>query len=254
MLTHFSYLYHFSYLCTFFQETHKDILESKKTIKGRKINKQPTWDLITSKFKGKTSTQVQDCWKNLRKRAIETKKEMDQQRDRTGGGVISKPIILSPLEEKILAIVKYAEPLQNINDSNAQKDASFQAVQNNESFCDNSKLSDKGFEPRSKQPKIADCVEISPTEKIAQKSQLKIEAELKWINHLNALKCYRECVQLSQGSYVPDTIVQLSHLHLASIVETGRAIYGPNSLSDSTSQPMMSPPMMPNNDKENHLW
>ena len=64
---------------------------------------------------------VEDCWKNIRKRAIEKKKDLDAQGNTTGGGVAKKVAALTDLDEKVLSIIKYAEPLSGINDSNHGK-------------------------------------------------------------------------------------------------------------------------------------
>ena len=95
------------------------MLENKSTLKGKKPNKQKIWEAISMKFDGRDGKQTEECWKNLRKRVIEKKRIIDESANRTGGGVASNVTRLSPLEERILSIIKFAVPILGVDDSNS---------------------------------------------------------------------------------------------------------------------------------------
>ena len=206
-------------------------MENKSTQKGRKLDKQPTWQKIQTKIPGKSVKQIEDCWKNIRKRAIEKKKDLDEQRNMTGGGVAKKVAALTELDEKVLSIIKYAEPITGINDSNYDKNTEISE-------------SDSDLEPLPKRPKHVksfpgspkfetgpEIIEVSATQKIAMSSAAKSQEQIKWIRHVNALKSYHQCLSMAQISIVPEEIIQLSRMHLANIIDTAKSIYGENAFT-----------------------
>ena len=167
----------------------------------------------------------------MRKRAIEKKKDLDEQRNMTGGGLAKKVAALTELDEKVLSIIKYAEPITGINDSNHSKN-----IETSESDSDLEPLP-KQFKHVKSLPKSTkfeasqENFDENATQKIAMSSAAKSKEQIKWIRHVNALKSYHQCLSMAQFSIIPEEIIQLSRMHLANIIETGKSIYGENAFT-----------------------
>ena len=111
-------------------------------------------------------------------------------------------------------MIKFAEPITGVNDSNGLKDQD----------STNSSLS---IPKKSKFEKVYCEIETeSAAEKIVTKQSQAVEEELKWMRHLNSLKCYKECLSIGQNTYVPNELVTIAQMHLQEVIKTSKDIYG----------------------------
>lgn len=100
------------------------VIENKKTNAVSIKEKQETWKKIGTEFNSipgvtpRTSKQLWDCYKNLKKKAVKERAKNKIEIYKTGGG-ISDALQTDVLGERILAMGVITEPLENQCDSNA---------------------------------------------------------------------------------------------------------------------------------------
>ena len=198
------------------------MLENKSTLKGKKPNKQKIWEAISMKFDGRDGKQTEECWKNLRKRVIEKKRIIDESANRTGGGVASNVTRLSPLEERILSIIKFAVPILGVDDSNSVSTEASSLSHQIDS--ENSKSLKPPMPKRNFTREFSE--QITPQEQMVMNQKNVLDIEAKWNTHLYALKCYKECIFISQAGVVPSELVKIAQKHLSMVITSGEEIYG----------------------------
>ena len=95
------------------------MLEGKETVNGKKKNPTKVFEAIALKFNNKNADSIAVKWKNLKKRSKEKQNKIASLRNQTGGGGLpaSCPQLNTP-EKRVLSIVKAAEPLVGVTDSN----------------------------------------------------------------------------------------------------------------------------------------
>ena len=206
------------------KEKNKEIIEGKSTLTGpKKDTKTALWASI-GVIIGRTGDECSNCWKNLRKRTIEKNRMIDSARNKTGGGLSGPLPSITELDEAILRIVNFAQPLK-VLDSNsiATDEASEDGKTKQSPVPKRIKTMNSAVENANKENDIQQY-----ERQIATCNQLQSEKEMLLKSHESSLTCYSKLVALKESNPQNFTkeLSQLTRLHLNAILQTGSLIFG----------------------------